>query len=181
MKKFFVIVSAANASVAFADAQNLKFGYVNFDEVVMLMAETDSARADLEVAQKDANDTYQAMIEEYNLKAEQYQQKVASWTPAVQESKARELTEIEQRIRDFESSIQLELSQMQQRLMAPIYQKASDALNKISKAKGLSFVFHTTSLLYYDPSQGTDLTADMKAELGIPADKVLNLQQQNIQ
>ena len=165
MKKFFVIVAAAIASVAFADAQNLKFGYVNFDEVVMLMAETDSARADLEVAQKDANDTYQAMIEEYNLKAEQYQQKVASWTPAVQESKARELTEIEQRIRDFESSIQLELSQMQQRLMAPIYQKASDALNKISKAKGepdWMLEFRLKSLRAFQvmpmPSFGPDLS-----------------------
>ena len=112
------------------------------------------------------------------MKVEQYQQKSSTWTPAVRESKERELTEMGQRINDFQQSIQVELAQMQQNLMLPIYQKASEAVNKVSKAKGLSFVFNSTSLLYYDPAQGTDLTADLKKELGIPADKVLNIPQQ---
>ena len=91
MKKILLILSFVFACSAFAGAQNFKFGYVNYDEIVMLMPETDSARADLNVAQQDANETYQAMIEEYNLKLEQYQQKYESWTPAVRESKEREL------------------------------------------------------------------------------------------
>ncbi len=178
MKKILFVIAAFLVSMAAADAQDLKFGFVNYDEIVMLMAETDSARANMEVAQKDADETFQAMVEEYNMKVEQYQQKSSTWTPAVRESKERELTEMGQRINDFQQSIQVELAQMQQNLMLPIYQKASEAVNKVSKAKGLSFVFNSTSLLYYDPAQGTDLTADLKKELGIPADKVLNIPQQ---
>lgn len=177
MKKILLILSFVFACSAFAGAQNVKFGYVNYDEIVMLMPETDSARADLNVAQQDANETYQAMIEEYNLKLEQYQQKYESWTPAVRESKERELGEIQQRIADFEQSIQMELAQMQQNLMLPISKKAADAVSKVSKAKGLSIVFNITSLLYFDPAQGTDITKELKAELGIPEDKVLNTAQ----
>ena len=174
MKKILLILSFVFACSAFARARNFKFGYVNYDAIVMLMPETDSARADLNVAQQDANETYQAMIEEYNLKLEQYQQKYESWTPAVRESKERELGEIQQRIADFEQSIQMELAQMQQNLMLPISKKAADAVSKVSKAKGLSIVFNITSLLYFDPAQGTDITKELKAELGIPEDKVLN-------
>lgn len=174
MKKILLILSFVFACSAFAVAQNFKFGYVNSTEIVMLMAETDSARANLNVAQQDAEETFQAMVEEYNLKLEQYQQKYESWTPAVRESKERELGEIQQRISDFQQSIQMELAQMEQNLMSPIRAKAADAINKVSKAKGLSVVFDITSLLYFDPAQGTDITKELKAELGIPEDKVLN-------
>ena len=173
MKKFLFVIAALVASVAMADAQNLKFGYVNYNEIIMLMPETDSARTNLSVAQKDADEIYQGMVEEYNIKLEQYQQKVGSWTPAVRESKERELTEMQQRINDYTSSIQMELNQMQQNLMAPIVQKAVEAVGRISKAQGLALVFDTTTLLYFDPAQGTDITKELKAELGIPEDKVV--------
>lgn len=173
MKKFLFVIAALVSSVAMADAQNLKFGYVNYNEIIMLMPETDSARTNLSVAQKDADEIYQGMVEEYNIKLEQYQQKVGSWTPAVRESKERELAEMQQRINDYTSSIQMELNQMQQNLMAPIVQKAVEAVGRISKAQGLALVFDTTTLLYFDPAQGTDITKELKAELGIPEDKVV--------
>lgn len=173
MKKFLFVIAALVASVAMADAQNLKFGYVNYNEIIMLMPETDSARTNLSVAQKDADEIYQGMVEEYNIKLEQYQQKVGSWTPAVRESKERELAEMQQRINDYTSSIQMELNQMQQNLMAPIVQKAVEAVGRISKAQGLALVFDTTTLLYFDPAQGTDITKELKAELGISEDKVV--------
>ena len=44
MKKILFVIAAFLVSMAAADAQDLKFGYVNYDEIVMLMAETDSAR-----------------------------------------------------------------------------------------------------------------------------------------
>ena len=180
MKRILLIAAAASMFSLAATAQT-KFAHVNFGELVQLMPEADSAMVQLEAANNEAQETYNSMVSEFQSKYDQFEQKQATWTPAVRESKQKELMDIQTRVQEFQQAIQQDMNQLQNTLMAPIYQKASDALNKISKAKGLSFVFHTTSLLYYDPSQGTDLTADMKAELGIPADKVLNLQQQNIQ
>lgn len=173
MKKFLFVIAALVATVAIADAQSLKFGYVNYKEIVLLMPEADSVWTKLNVAQKDADDTYQGMIEEYNIKLEQYQQKASSWTPAVLESKDRELAEMRQRINDFMQSINMELAQMRQSLMAPVAQKATDAIGRISKDKVLALVFDTTTLLYFDPAQGVDITDELKAELGIPDDKVV--------
>ena len=47
MKKIFIIAAMAILSVA-ASAQNLKFGYVNYTELVQLMPEMDSVRVQIE-------------------------------------------------------------------------------------------------------------------------------------
>ena len=51
MKKIILIATMAVMSVA-ASAQSLSFGYVNFNEIVMLMPEMDAARATMEENQK---------------------------------------------------------------------------------------------------------------------------------
>ena len=74
MKKIFLIASAALLSIA-ASGQDLKFAYVDFTEVMQLMPEMDSARTQIEAASKEAQETYQAMVEEFQTKYQTYQQK----------------------------------------------------------------------------------------------------------
>ena len=121
MKKFILITVAAVITLS-ASAQNLKFAHVNFNELVMLMPEADSARAQMEVSQKEAQDTYRTMVEEYQSKAQKYQQNSSTWTAAIRESKEKELADISNRIQEFDQSIQQELQQQQNELMAPIQQ-----------------------------------------------------------
>ena len=94
MKRIILIAAMAVASVA-ASAQDFKFAYVDFTELVQLMPEADSARVQTEAASLEAQETYQAMVEEYQSKGQQFQQKQASWTPAIRESKAAELQQID--------------------------------------------------------------------------------------
>ena len=61
MKKLFVIALAALATLT-ASAQQL--GKVNFQELVMLMPEMDAARETIAASQKEAEETYSAMVEE---------------------------------------------------------------------------------------------------------------------
>ena len=84
MKKLFVMALAAFATLT-VSAQTL--GKVNFNELVMLMPEMDTAREAINASQKEAEETYSAMVEEYQGKMSQYQQKQASWTAAIRESK----------------------------------------------------------------------------------------------
>lgn len=154
-----------------ANAQN-KFGHISISEVVNLMTERDSAIVQLSRYQAELVEEMEAMQTEYNNKINTYQQKQATWSTAVRESKEAELQEIVQRIQNFEQSATNDLNNLQNSLMAPIYQKAQDAIDKIAKSRGLTFVFDTTTLLYFDASQSTDLLPLVKAELGIPAAKV---------
>ena len=58
-----------------ASAQELKWAYVDFNEIVMLMPEMDEARATMVENQKTNEEILVAMYEVYQTKMQQYQQK----------------------------------------------------------------------------------------------------------
>ena len=180
MKKIILIAAMALMSIA-ANAQDLKFAYVDFNEVIMLMPEMDQARATLEENQKTNEEILMAMYEEYQTKAQQFQQKASTWTPAIRESKEKEIMDIQSRLEQTQQSLQQEIQMLQQNLQAPIYQKAQDTVNELAKAEGVAFVFEKSSLLYVDPAQGIDLTPAARKALNIPADRTLEALQAELQ
>ena len=180
MNRILMIAAVALMSVA-ASAQELKWAYVDFNEIVMLMPEMDEARATMEENQKTNEEILVAMYEEYQTKMQQYQQKAETWTPAIRESKEKEIMEIQARFEQTQQSLQQEIQQLQQSLQAPIYEKAQNTVNDLAKAKGVAFVFEKSSLLYVDPAQGIDLTPDARAALNIPADRTLETLQAELQ
>lgn len=138
------------------------------------MTETDSARVQLEAYRVELVDEMDAMQTEYNTKLNTYQQKLATWTDAIKTSKETELQEIVQRLQQFQQTAQTDLNNMEQTLMTPIYQKAQEAINKVSKANNLVYVFDTSSgaIIYTDETQTINLLSLVKQELNIPAEKV---------
>ena len=180
MKKILLIAAMAVMSVA-ASAQNLKWAYVDFNELVMLMPEMDEARATMDENQKTNEEILVAMYDEYQTKMQQYQQKAETWTPAIRESKEREIMEIQSRFEQTQQSLQMELQQLQQSLQAPIYEKAQKTVNDLAKAQGIAFVFEKSSMLYVDPAQGIDLTPEARTALNIPADRTLEALQAELQ
>lgn len=176
MKK---IVSIAAAALIAFSASAQKIGYVNFQEIVYLTSDADAARAQLAASQAEAQETFQSMVDEYQGKASQYQQKSATWTPAIKESKEKELVEIQNRIQEFQQTIQQELDQQQSALMAPIIEKVRAELERIAKAEGVTVVLDSSSAYYFDASSTVDLTRAVRSALDIPEDRTLeSLQQQ---
>ena len=173
MKKLTLIVFAALFAFTLS-AQNNKFGYINITELVMLTADADSARVRLQAYQKELEDEMESMQTEYNNKVNTYQQKQATWTAAIKESKEAEIIEMQQRLQQFQQTAGSDLQQLQATLFNPIVEKAEKAVEKIAKEKGLPFVFRMDSnpLVYYNEAQGLDLLPLAKAALGVPADKV---------
>ena len=180
MKKILLIAAAAIVSFS-ASAQNLKFAHVNYTELVQLMPEADQARTALAASRKEAEETFQGMYEEYQNKLTQYQQKAESWTAAVRQSKEKELTDIQNRLQEFQQTIQQELQQQQNQLMAPIQQKAVQTVEKLAKDGGYIYVFETGSLLYIDTKQSTDLTPAARKALNIPDGRTLESLQAELQ
>ena len=172
MKKIILVAAVALMSFA-AKAQDLKFAYVDFNEVVMLMPEMDEARATLEENSKTNEEIMMAMYEEYQTKMQQYEQKASTWTPAVLETKQRELMEIESRLQQTQQSLQQELQQLQQNLQAPIVEKANKVISDLAKAKGIAAVYEKSSFLYVDPAQFIDLTPEARVALNIPEGRTL--------
>ena len=88
--------------------------------------------------------------------------------------------EIQSRLEQTQQSLQQELQQLQQQLQAPIYEKAQKTVRELAAAKGVAVVFEKNSLLYIDPAQGTDLTAEARAKLNIPEGRTLESLQQEL-
>ena len=179
MKKILLI--ATMAFMAVASFAQPKFAHVNFNELVMLSPEADAARTAMAASQKEAQETFQSMYEEYQTKLQQYQQKASTWTPAIKESKEKELGDIQQRLEEFNQTIQQELQQQQNELMQPIYAKAQETVTKLAKAGNYIYVFDQTSMLYFDDKQSTDLTPAARKELNIPEGRTLESLQAELQ
>ena len=178
MKKLFVFALAAFATLSL---QAQSFGRVNFSELVALMPEMDQAREVIAASQKEAEETYSAMLEEFQSKYSQYQQKQATWTAAIKESKERELSDMQNRIQEFQANISQELQQQQNQLQAPIYEKANKAVQELAKAKGLTALFDSTQALYFDESKVIDLTPEARKALGIAEGRTLESLQAELQ
>lgn len=181
MKKIALIAAASLFIGVAAMAQGPKFAHVNFNELVQLMPEMDSARVQMDASQKEIQDTYQSMIEEFNAKYTEYGEKQATWTQSVRESKEREIQSIQTRIQEFEQSSQQDISQLQNALMGPIYQKAQEVVTNLAKAQGFIYVFDSSQLLYIDESQSTNLTQSAREALNIPADRTMESLQAELQ
>ena len=173
MKKLALVVLTALFAFSLS-GQNTKFGYINTNELVSLTADYDSAMVKLQAYQKDLEEEMVSMRTELQNKLNTYQPKQATWTAAIKESKESELQELDQRIQQFQQTAGADLQQLQQTLFAPIFEKAKNAIAKIAKEKGLSFVFETSTnpLAYINETQGVDLLPLAKAALGVPAAKV---------
>lgn len=172
MKKI-ILIAAVVSFFGFAANAQTKFAHVNFNELVQLMPEADSAMVQLEAANKEAQETFETMYAEFQTKYQQFEQKKTTWTPAVLESKQRELEEIQNRIQEFQQAIQQDMNQLQQTLMAPIYQKAQDVVKALAKEKAVIYVYDSSTLLYIDEAQSINLTAEARTKLDIPADKTI--------
>lgn len=172
MKKLIIIAAMAFMSIA-ATAQETKFAFVDFNEVIMLMPEMDEARATLEENQNTNNEILSAMYDELQTKYQQYQQKAETWTPAIRQSKEAEITEIQARFEQTQQSLSQELQELQNSLQAPIYEKAQNAVNDLAKSKGIAVVFEKGTLLYVDPAQFIDLTPEARIALNIPEGRTL--------
>ena len=178
MKKIFIIAAMALMTLS-ASAQ--KIGRVNFSELVQLMPEADEARATLQAISKEADETLQIMYEEYQTKMNQYQQKQATWTPAIKESKEKELMEIQNRLQESQQTFQQEIQQKQNELMAPIYEKAQNTIKELAKGQALTAVFDASSALYFDEATTVDLTPAARKALNIAEGRTLQSLQEEIQ
>ena len=179
MKKILLIAATALAAVTgFAQP---KFAHVNSTELVQLCPDMDKARETMTAASNEAQETFNDMQAEFNTKYQTYQSKASTWTQAVRESKEKELTEIQQRIQEFAQTVQAELQQQQEQLMAPIYEKANGVVQDLAKKGGYIYVFDISTLLYVDEAQSHDLTQDARKALNIPADRTLESLQAELQ
>jgi outer membrane protein len=162
MKKILVILALVLPMMASAQ----KYGHVNTAELFQLMPELKDVTARLDSLNKQHEALLVNMQEEYQKKAQEYEQKASTMTDAMKQIQEEELYTMQQRLQTTYQTAQQDIAQKRQEFVAPIQEKMLKAIQAVGQEKGFTYIFDTAAMVYVDPT-ATDVMADVKAKLGI--------------
>lgn len=170
LKLALVAVLAFSATTAFGQ----KFGRVDLAAVLPNMPEYKEAVANLETYGMDLQNQLEQIQVEFNKLYADYEKNVSTYTDSIRQLKEQELTQLQQRFSDFQQIAQQDMQKKEADVMNPIYDRANEAVKKVATEGGYLAIFSTTQdqpaaagLAYFDAAALTDITAAVKAELGI--------------
>ncbi|MBQ8437528.1 MAG: OmpH family outer membrane protein [Alistipes sp.] len=144
-----------------------KIGYVNTDEIITNMKDTQDAYTQLEAYAKDLQAQLETIQVEFNNKLQEYQNATETMTDAVRQLKEKELTDLNTRIQEFQQVAQQDLQKKENELMAPIYEKVKNTIDEVAKAGGYTIILPGSALIYIDAAQVKDIASEVKSKLGI--------------
>ena len=135
-------------------AQN-KFGYIDSQELLLLMPERKTAEEEVQTFAKSLESQLQAMTAEYQQSVQEYQANEATYTDLVKQDKVTEITGLEQRIQSFQQNAQQALQSKEQELLEPILQKARKAIEDVASEGDYTYIFDKSvgSILYVKESE----------------------------
>ena len=151
------------------NAQSLKFGHINRNELIQSMPEFDSARVQLEKLNTELTNQLELLQVEYNNKAEAYLRESKTLSDLVRQNKEQELQDFQNRLQTFQINAQNQMQEKQVTLFTPITEKADKAIRDIGKENGFLYVFDISAgqLIYFDESKSTNVLPLAKAKLGL--------------
>ena len=144
-----------------------KIGYVNTDEIITNMKETQDAYTQLEAYAKDLQAQMETIQVEFNNKLQEYQNATETMTDAVRQLKEKERTDLNTRIQEFQQVAQQDLQKKENELLAPIYEKVKNTIDEVAKAGGYTIILPGNALTYVDAAQVKDIGSEVKAKLGV--------------
>jgi outer membrane protein len=169
-KLLFTVCIATIVCISFrANAQTFKFGHINSGEILQILIEKDSIESKVEIVRKELVSLINEVAAEYEKKFTEFQENQDKWSQVVKDSKQTELMDIQRRAQTQQQNAQAKLQQEEQRLYIPVHKKFKDAVDKVAKANGFTYIFDISSgsPLYANETQSTDIGAMVKKELGI--------------
>jgi outer membrane protein len=140
-----------------------KTAHVEVNEIISKMPAMLDAQKQLEKLSGTYDAEYKTMVDEYQSKLKKYEEEAATQTEASNETRAKEMQDMQKRIVDYRDNAQKELQAKEADIMKPLYEKVKASIAKVGKAKGYQYVLNSEGLLLAD---GPNLTADVKKDLG---------------
>lgn len=167
MKKLLFAAVLSVFALFSVEAQSVKLGHINTDELIQFMPEYDSALVSLENFRVELVNTLELMTVELNNLAEAYNKDLNNYTEVVRQVKEQELNDKNRRIQEFQTNAQEQLTNKQNELIQPIYTKVQEAIDAVGKENGFVYIFESSYLRYINTTTGTDVMPLVKSKLGI--------------
>ena len=166
MKKFIICALCAICGFTTANAQ-AKFGHVNTQEIMQAMPEYNKAMSEIETLGQQYEADLKSMQDELQKKVEAFQKEQESLPENIKQRRQQELEEMYQKIQQSAQDNQLAWQKARQEKMQTISTKIMDAIKAVGQAGGYVYVMEMGSIPYISTTLSTDVTAQVKAKLGL--------------
>ena len=173
MKRLFIILVAIGLAFPFSGVFGqtaIKLGHTNSSDLMAAMPETDTAEAILNRSAQTYQTTYEELQAEYSKKYEEYLKLVNEPTTSTVILRDREddLQSTQTRVENFQTQAQQDLTDQQTKLLQPIQEKLTKAINDVALENGFTYVFDLAAgSILYKSATATDITDLVKKKLGI--------------
>ncbi len=157
---FFTLITSFSVH-----AQN-NFAHINTQQLLSEMPEVIAVNKELENLEKQYTTELDSSVKEYQTKAQNYAADAENQSDLINQQRSRELEGMQQNIAEFRQTASLELQKKQGELMNPLIEKARGAIEAVALAQGYDYVLDSSPGGSVIVSNGKDLMADVKRELG---------------
>jgi outer membrane protein len=136
-------------------AQALKIGYVDTQEILKGFPEAQQVQETLEKKYQVWRDSLEMMGKNFQEQFDAYQAQANTITEAAKQAKQQDLARMQKDYQEFQSKKQTEGTALEEKLLAPVLKKVQKAIDEVAKDQKLNFIFDRTAkiqiLLYGDP------------------------------
>jgi outer membrane protein len=163
MRNLLLVAATLLSSVVFGQ----KLGHINSNELLLAMPERTSVEDQIKKYAQELEAQMSAMNKEYQAKIQNYRDKEATMTEAIKQDKVKEITNLEERMTEFQQTAQKDLQDREETLLKPIIDKARKAIEDVAKENGYSYIFDSGVgvLLYQKDSD--NIMPLVKKKLGL--------------
>jgi len=164
---FLIILTLLLTNFKSEAQSKLKIGYIDSNELLMLMPERDSLKVVFEEYVKTLQNQFAVMSNEFDTKYNDYITNEAKFSELIKRTKTEELKDLKKRIDDYQLNAQTDLENMEDELFSPIVLKATKAIEDVAKENAFTYVIDVSSraLLYYE--SGENILPLVKKKLGL--------------
>ncbi len=168
VKVFVVIVALAFSGKAFA--QDLKFGHINVQQLILELPEKIAADKALQSEGNKLQNQLQVMQTELEKMYTDYISQRDSLPDLIRATKEKEIQDKDQRLQQYNQMAQQEIQKKEQQLLTPIVEKVQKAIQEVGQEQGLIYIFDISSqvVVYHSP-KSIDCGDLVKAKLVKPA------------
>lgn len=163
MKHTILILATLLSTVAFGQ----KLGHINSNELLLAMPERTNVENDIKKYAQELESQLSAMTKEYQAKVQNYQSNEATMTEAIKQDKIKEITNLEERIGEFQQTAQKDLQAKEETLLKPLIDKAKNAIEAVAKENNYTYIFDSgVGVLLYQ-KESDNIMPMVKKKLGL--------------
>ena len=166
MKKMIICAICAICGFTTANAQ-AKFGHVNTQEIIQAMPEYQKAQTEIKALQDQYEADLKSMQDELQKKGEAFDKEQATLPDNIKQRRQQELQDMYTKIQQSFQDNQQALQKASGEKMQAIQTKVLDAIKSVGSAGNFTYIVEMGSLPYISTTLSTDVTAQVKAKLGL--------------